>query len=52
MNKNRFLEDYTGNEIILPKKNPKPEDYEHIFQGKSSDDFKITVTKQPLKVSK
>lgn len=54
INKTRFLEEYTGNELILPKKNPKPEDYEHIFQGNTSDDFKIgiTVTKKSLKVSK
>lgn len=53
MNKNRFLEDYTGNELIFPKKNPKPEDYEEIFHGNTSDDFKIgiTVTKKSLKVS-
>lgn len=52
MNKIRFFEDYTGNELILPKKNPKPEDYEQIFQGNTSDDFKIgiTVTKKSLKV--
>lgn len=53
INKNRFLDDYTGNELILPKKNPKPEDYEQIFQGNTNDDFKIgiTVTKKSLKVS-
>lgn len=52
-NKNRFVEDYTGNEIVMPKKNPKPEDYEMIFRGNVSDDFKIglTVTKKSLKVS-
>ncbi|CAH1992896.1 unnamed protein product [Acanthoscelides obtectus] len=52
MNKNRFLADYTGNELYLPKKNPKPEDYEQTFQGNSSDEFKmgITVTKKSLKL--
>ncbi|XP_050504494.1 U3 small nucleolar RNA-associated protein 25 homolog [Diabrotica virgifera virgifera] len=52
MNKNRFIEDYTGNELYLPKKNPKPEDYEQLFQGNTSDDFKIgiTVTKKSLKL--
>lgn len=52
MNKIRFIEDYTGNELVLPKKNPKPEDYEQVFQGNSSDDFKIgiSVTKKSLKV--
>lgn len=53
MNKLRFIEDYTGNELIMPKKNPKPEDYERTFAGNTSDDFKIgiTVTKKSLKVS-
>ncbi|KRT82956.1 hypothetical protein AMK59_3427, partial [Oryctes borbonicus] len=52
INKNRFLEDFTGNELIMPKKNPKPEDYELTFAGNSSDDFKIgiTVTKKSLKL--
>lgn len=52
MNKKRFLEEYTGNEIPMPKKNPKPEDYELTFTGNISDDFKmgITVTKKSLKV--
>lgn len=54
INKNRFVEDYTGNEILFPKKNPKPEDYEQIFQGNTNDDFKIgmTITKKSIKVSK
>ncbi|XP_057651506.1 U3 small nucleolar RNA-associated protein 25 homolog [Diorhabda carinulata] len=52
MNKNRFIEDYTGKELFFPKKNPKPEDYELLFQGNTSDDFKIgiTVTKKSLKL--
>lgn len=53
MNKKRFIDEYTGNEISMPKKNPKPEDYEQTFTGNSSDDFRIglTVTKKSLKVS-
>ncbi|CAG9813526.1 unnamed protein product [Phaedon cochleariae] len=52
MNKLRFIEDYTGNELIMPKKNPKPEDYELTFHGNTNDDFKmgITVTKKSLKL--
>lgn len=52
--KNRFIQDYTGNEIAMPKKNPKPEDYEMLFSGNTGDDFKIgiTVTKKSLKVIK
>lgn len=50
--RNRFIEDYTGNELYLPKKNPKPEDYEKIFTGNTGDDFRmgISVTKKSLKV--
>lgn len=50
--KNRFIEDYTGNELYMPKKNPKPEDYEKTFSGNTSDDFKlgISVTKKSLKL--
>lgn len=53
MNKSRFIDDFTGNELILPKKNPKPEDYEKLFCGNTGDDFKIgiTVTKKSLKVN-
>lgn len=54
INKNRFIQDYTGNQIAMPKKNPKPEDYEMLFSGNTGDDFKIgiTVTKKSLKVIK
>lgn len=50
--KNRFLEDYSGNELSFPKKNPKPEDYEKTFCGNTGDDFKIgiSVTKKSLKL--
>lgn len=53
INKNRFIDDFTGNEIVMPKKNPKPEDYEATFSGNSGDDFKIgiTITKKSLKVA-
>lgn len=53
INKNRFIEDFTGHELTLPKKNPKPEDYEQTFTGNTGDDFRIgiTVTKKSLKVS-
>lgn len=52
INKTRFIEDFTGNEIVMPKKNPKPEDYEATFSGNCGDDFKIgiTITKKSLKV--
>lgn len=53
INKLRFLEDYSGNEINMPKKNPKPEDYERLFSGNINDEFKmgITITKKSVKVS-
>ncbi|XP_046832461.1 U3 small nucleolar RNA-associated protein 25 homolog [Vespa crabro] len=52
MNKNRFMEDFSGNELAMPKKNPKPEDYELTFQGNTDDTFKIgiSITKKTLKL--
>lgn len=52
MNKNRFMEDFSGNELIMPKRNPKPEDYESTFQGNTDDTFKIgiAITKKTLKL--
>lgn len=52
VHKNRFLEEFTGGELILPKKNPKPEDYEKTFQGNIDDAFRIgiAVTKSSLKL--
>ncbi|XP_015118228.1 digestive organ expansion factor homolog [Diachasma alloeum] len=52
MNKKRFLEDFGGSEIIMPKNNPKPEDYEQTFRGNTDDTFKIgiSVTKKTLKL--
>lgn len=52
VNKNRFEEDFTGGELIMPKKNPKPEDYELLFSGNTEDTFRLgmTLTKKTLKV--
>lgn len=52
MNKKRFLEDFGGAEIVMPKKNPKPEDYEMTFRGNTDDTFKIglSITKKTLKL--
>ncbi|KAF5308169.1 hypothetical protein FQR65_LT06349 [Abscondita terminalis] len=52
LNRNRFLEEFTGHELALPKKNPKPEDYEKLFAGNTGDDFRIglTITKKSLKL--
>ncbi|KAG7204092.1 hypothetical protein KM043_001942 [Ampulex compressa] len=52
VNKKRFMEDFSGNELAMPKKNPKPEDYELTFEGNTDDTFKIgiSVTKKTLKL--
>ncbi|CAB3245744.1 unnamed protein product [Arctia plantaginis] len=52
VNKKRFEEDFTGGELIMPKKNPKPEDYELLFCGNTEDTFRLgmTVTKKALKL--
>lgn len=51
-NKGRFIEQFTGHEMSMPKRNPKPEDYQILFRGNSGDDFKIglTITKKSVKV--
>lgn len=52
INKLRFMEDFTGNELAMPKKNPKPEDYKLTLQGNLDDKFKIgmALTKKTLKL--
>ncbi|XP_011644927.1 digestive organ expansion factor homolog [Pogonomyrmex barbatus] len=52
INKLRFMEDFTGNELAMPKKNPKPEDYKLNLQGNIDDKFKIgmAITKKTLKL--
>jgi U3 small nucleolar RNA-associated protein 25 len=53
MNKKRFMDEFTGNEIVMPKKKPRPEDYEETFAGNTDDTFRIgiTITKKSVKVS-
>ncbi|KAH9639244.1 hypothetical protein HF086_014108 [Spodoptera exigua] len=52
VNKKRFEEDFTGGELIMPRKNPKPEDYELMFSGNTEDTFRLgmSVTKKTLKL--
>lgn len=52
VHKNRFMEEFTGGELTLPKKNPKPEDFEKTFVGNIDDAFRIgmAVTKSSLKL--
>lgn len=50
--KKRFYDEFTSGEIAMPRKNPKPEDYEKTFSGDTDDNFKIgiSLTKKSLKV--
>lgn len=52
INKLRFMEDFTGNELTISKRNPKPEDYKLTLQGNIDDKFKIgiAITKKALKL--
>lgn len=52
--KKRFYDEFTSGEIAMPRKNPKPEDYEKTFSGDTDDNFKIgiSLTKKSLKVRK
>lgn len=51
LNKKRFYEEFNSGEIAMPRRNPKPEDYEKTFAGDTDDNFKIgiSVTKKSLK---
>jgi len=53
MKQKRYIEEFTGEQLALPKKNPKPEDYEIMFRGNTDDNFKIgmSITKKRLKVN-
>ncbi|XP_046658688.1 U3 small nucleolar RNA-associated protein 25 homolog [Homalodisca vitripennis] len=52
LNKKRFFDEFGAGEIAMPRKNPKPEDYEKTFAGDTDDNFKIgiSVTKKSLKL--
>lgn len=52
VHKNRFLEEFTGGELTMPRKNPKPEDFEKTFSGNIDDAFRIgmAITKSSLKL--
>lgn len=43
MHYKRFLEEFSGQSLHFPKRNPKPEDYEQTFAGNSDDTFRIGV---------
>lgn len=52
MHYKRFIDEYGGQTLHFPKKNPKPEDYELTFAGNSDDTFRIgiTLTRKCLKL--
>jgi U3 small nucleolar RNA-associated protein 25 len=51
-NKKRFIDEYSGETLFMPKTNPKPEDYMATFSGNVDDNFKIglAITKKTIKV--
>ena len=52
VNYNRFVDEFTGDSLYFPKKNPKPEDYEQTFSGNTEDTFRIgiSITKKSMKL--
>lgn len=52
MNLKRFEEEFTGEELAMPQKNRRPEDYERLFSGNTDDTFRLglTLTKKCVKV--
>jgi U3 small nucleolar RNA-associated protein 25 len=52
VNYKRFTDEFTGDTLHFPKKNPKPEDYEQTFSGNTEDTFRIgiSLTKKSMKL--
>ncbi|EEB09908.1 conserved hypothetical protein [Pediculus humanus corporis] len=52
INKKRFYDEFKGSELHMPKKNPKPEDYEQLFKGNIDDNFRIGLnfTRKSIKL--
>lgn len=40
----RFIEEFSGNDLNFPKLKKKPEDYEKMFSGNTDDNFKIGLS--------
>lgn len=51
-NYKRFQDEFTGDTLYFPKKNPKPEDYELTFAGNTEDTFRlgISLNKKSMKL--
>jgi U3 small nucleolar RNA-associated protein 25 len=51
-NYKRFQDEFTGDTLYFPKKNPKPEDYELTFSGNTEDTFRIglSLNKKSMKL--
>lgn len=52
VNYKRFVDEFTGQSLHFPRKNPKPEDYEQTFAGNTEDTFRlgISLTKKSMKL--
>lgn len=52
VNYKRFIDEFTGDSLHFPKRNPKPEDYEQTFSGNTEDTFRIgiSLTKKSMKL--
>jgi U3 small nucleolar RNA-associated protein 25 len=52
VNYSRFVDEFTGDTLYFPKKNPKPDDYEQTFSGNTEDTFRIglSLTKKSMKL--
>lgn len=52
VNHKRFVDEFSGESIYFPKKNPKPEDYEQTFSGNTEDTFRlgISLTKKSMRL--
>ncbi|CRL07028.1 CLUMA_CG020003, isoform A [Clunio marinus] len=52
VNYKRFVDEFTGDSLHFPKKNPKPEDYEQTFSGNTEDTFRVglSLTKKSMKL--
>lgn len=52
VNYSRFVDEFSGESLYFPKKNPKPEDYEQTFSGNTEDTFRlgISLTKKSMRL--